>query len=161
QLRQPIVGDPYYEFAAIGIPCGTTSFTDEVNQAAGADAGINKFVISARTLSETSIKAALRNEVKKRPGVLYRKKIYLNGVIVGAMMTLVRPEDRQPIIQITVDDINNFYQQAVSSPQALLNPSLSRIRNEGVRKEVERELEIVKSTFTPKSIIAGAAIMKA
>ena len=161
QLRQPIVGDPYYEFVAIGIPSGTSSFTDEVNRAAGADAGINKFVISARALSESSVKAALRNELKKRPGLLYRKKIYLNGAIVGAMMTLLRPEDRQPIIAITVDDINTFYQQAVSSPQALLNPSLSRIRNEGVRKEVERELEVVKNTFTPKNIIAGAAIMKA
>jgi len=161
QLRQPLDGDPYYEFVAAGIPCGTTSFTDEVNQAAGEDAGINKFALNARTLSESSIKSALRNELKKRPGLVYRKKIYLNGAIVGAMMTLLRPEDRQQIIPITVDDINIFYQQAVASPQVLLNPSLSRIRNDGVRKEVERELETVKSTFTPKSLIAGAAILKA
>ncbi|HKQ80328.1 MAG TPA: hypothetical protein VJ810_41930 [Blastocatellia bacterium] len=161
QLRQPLVGDPYYEFVAVGISLGTTSFTDEVNQAVGEDAGINKFALNARTLSESSIKSALRNELKKRPGLAYRKKIYLNGAIVGAMMTLLRPEDRQQIIPITVDDINIFYQQAVASPQVLLNPSLSRIRNDGVRKEVERELETVKSTFTPKSLIAGAAILKA
>ena len=91
QLRQPLVGDPYYEFVAVGIPSGTTSFTDEVNQAAGEDAGINKFALSARALSESSIKAALRNELKKRPGLAYRKKIYLNGAIVGAMMTLTSP----------------------------------------------------------------------
>lgn len=161
QLRQPLDGDPYYEFVAVEIPSGITSFTDEVNQAAGADAGINKFALSARVLSESSVRTALRNELKKRPGLAYRKKIYLNGAIVGAMMTLLRPEDRQPIFPITVDDINFFYQQAVTAPQVLLNPSLSRIRNDGVRKEVERELEAVKSAFTPKSLIAGAAILKA
>lgn len=161
QLRQPLDGDPYYEFVAVEIPSGITSFTDEVNQAAGADAGINKFALSARALSESSVRAALRNELKKRPGLAYRKKIYLNGAIVGAMMTLLRPEDRQSIFPITVDDINFFYQQAVTAPQVLLNPSLSRIRNDGVRKEVERELEAVKSAFTPKSLIAGAAILKA
>jgi hypothetical protein len=161
QLRQPLGADPYYEFVAVGIPRGTTGFTDEVNQAAGEAAGINKFALSARALSESSIKAALRNELKKRPGLAYRKKIYLNGAIVGAMMTLLRPEDRQAIIPITVDDINIFYQQAVAAPQVLLNPNLSRIRNDGVRKEVERELEAVKSAFTPKRLIAGAAILKA
>src|SRR5262245_23821222 len=116
QLRQPLVGDPYYEFVAVGIPKGTASFADQINEAAGEDAGINKFAISARALTESSIKAALRNELNKRPGLSYRKKIYLNGAIVGAMMTLLYPEDRQPFIPITVDDINIFYQQAVSAP---------------------------------------------
>jgi len=161
QLRQPLAGAPYYDFVAVEIPRGITSFTDEVNQAAGEDAGINKFALSARALSESSIKAALRNEFKERPGLLYRKKVYLNGLIVRAMITLLRPEDRQPFIPITVDDINIFYQQAVTSPQGLLNPNLSRIRNDEARKGAERELEIVKSAFTPKSLIAGAAILKA
>jgi len=161
QLRQPLAGAPYYDFVAVEIPRGTTNFTEEVNRAAGADAGINKFALSARALIESSIKAALRNELKERPGLAYRRKIYLNGSIVRAMITLLRPEDRQQFIPITVDDINTFYQQAVSSPQALLNPNLSRIRNEEARKEAERELEAVKSAFTPKSLIAGAAILKA
>ncbi len=160
QLRQPLVGDPYYEFVAVGIPRGTTSFTDEVNAAAGEESGIGKFAISARALIDSSLRESLRNELKRRPGLAYRKKIYLNGAIVGAMMTLLHPEDRQSILSITVDDINTFYQQAVSSPQTLLNPSLSRIRNDGVRKEVERELEAVKSIFSPKNLIAGAAILK-
>lgn len=161
QFRQPLLGDPYYDFVAVEIPRGTTSFTDEVNRAAGEDAGINKFAISARALSERSIKAALRNELKKKPGLAYRKKIYLNGAIVRAMTTLLRPEDRQSFISLTIDDINIFYQRAVNSPRLLLNPSLSRIRNDEVRKEVERELEAVRSTFTPKSLIAGAEILKA
>src|SRR5262249_806863 len=108
QLRQPLAGAPYYDFVAVEIPRGITSFTDEVSQGAGEDAGINKFAPSARSLSESPIKAALRNELKERPGLLYRKKVYLNGSIVRAMITLLRPEERQPFIPITVDDINSF-----------------------------------------------------
>jgi len=161
QLRQPLLGDPYYDFVAVEIPRGTVSFTNEINRAVGEDAGINKFAAGARALSESSIKTPLRDELKKQPGLVYRKKIYLNGAIVRAMMTLLRPEDRQSFLPLTVDDINIFYQRAIYSPQVLLNPSLSRIRNDEVRKEVERELEVVRSAFTPKSLIAGAEILKA
>ena len=161
QLRQPLVGDPFYEFVPVDISIGAIRFTDEVNKAAGEDAGISKFAVNARSLSENSIKTALRNEIQRRPGLAYRKKIYLNGAIVGAMMTLLHPEDRQPFIPITIEDINSFYQLAVSSPQSLLNPNLARIRNDEVRKEVEKELEEVKSAFTSKSLLAGALILKA
>lgn len=161
QLRQPLVGAPYYDFVTFEIPGGITSFTDEVNRVVGEEAGINKFARSARMLSENSIKAALRNELKMKPGLIYRKKIYLNGAIVRAMMTLLRPEDRQSIIPFTVDDINFFYQRAVTAPQSLMNPSMSRVGNDEIRKEIERELEAVRSAFTPKSLIAGAEILKA
>ena len=161
QFRQPLVGNPYYDFVAVGIPKGTTTFSNEITQAAGEGAGIEKFALSARTLSERSIKAALRNELKVRPGLAHRKKVYLNGEIVRAMMTLLRPEDRQSFIPITVDDINAFHQRAVNTPRALLNPNLSQIRDDEIRKEVERELEVVRSAFTPKSLIAGAEILKA
>ncbi len=161
QIRQPLVGNPYYDFVAGGIPKGTTTFTDEINQAVGADADLKKFALGARTLSEKSIKAALRNELETRPGLAYRKKVYLTGAIVRAMVTLIRPEDRQTFIPITMDDINVFYQRAVNAPEALLNTNLSQIRDDEIRKEVERDLEAVRSTFTPKSLIAGAEILKA
>ncbi len=161
QFRQPLVGAPYYDFVAVEIPKGTSSFTDEINRVAGEDAGINKFAVNAKSLGENSLRAFLRNELKRKPGLAHRKKIYLSGAIVRAMMILLRPEDRQPIVSLTASDINIFYQRAVYSPQVLLNPSLSRIQNDGVRKEVERELEVVKNNFTTKSLIAGAEILKA
>lgn len=161
QIREPLTGAPYYDFASVGIPKGTTTFTDEINQAAGKDADIKTFALSARTLSEGSVRTALRNELGMRPGLAHRKKVYLSGSIVQAMITLLRPEDRQSFIPITVNDINAFHQRAVYAPQALLNPDLSRIRDDGIRKEVERELDAVRSIFTPKSLIAGAEILKA
>ncbi|MCI0423872.1 MAG: hypothetical protein L0312_32450, partial [Acidobacteria bacterium] len=160
QLRQPLVGNPYYDFVAIEIPKGVASFTNEVNRAAGDGAGIKQFALSARVLSDGYIKAALKNELEKTPGLVYRKKIYLNGALIRAMTTLLRPEDRQLFIPITMDDINTFYQRAVNAPQALLNPNLSKVRDSEMRKEAERDLEAVRSAFTPKNLIAGAEILK-
>ncbi|MCI0391135.1 MAG: hypothetical protein MOB07_20505 [Acidobacteria bacterium] len=161
QIRQPLLGNPYYDFAVVGIPQGIMTFTNEVNQEAGIDADINKFSISARKLSERSTRTVLRNELAKKPGLAHRKKVYLSGTIVWAMVTLLYPEDRQSLIPITVDDINNFYQQAVNTPKALMNPDLSQIRDADIRKKVERDLSVLRSKFTPKSLVAGAEILKA
>jgi Ppx/GppA phosphatase family len=160
QYRQPLVGAPYYDFVAVEIPTGTANFTDEINRAAGENAGVSKFATSARALSGTSIKAPLRSELKKKPGLAHRKKIYLNGAIVRAMMTLLYPDDRRPLVQLTAEDIEVFHERALTSPQALLNPNLSRIRSDEIRKEAEKELEAVKISFTPKNLIAGAEILK-
>jgi hypothetical protein len=161
QLRQPLAGNPYYDFVTIGIPKGVTTFSNEINRAAGEDADFGKFARSASASSERSIKTALRKELKAKPGLAHRKKVYLNGAIVWAMMTLLRPEDRQSFIPITVNDINLFYQRSVNAPQMLLNPDLSRIRDDETRREAGRDLEVVRSVFTPKSLIAGAEILKA
>jgi hypothetical protein len=161
QARQPLVGNPYYDFVAVGMPFGTATFADQVNQAVGENADLKKFILGARRLSEESVKAALRKELERGPGLAHRKKVYLKGAIVLAMVTVVRPEDRQPFTSITADEINIFYQRAVNNPQALLNPNLSQIRNEETRTEVKRDLEVLRSAFTPKSLIAGAEILKA
>jgi len=160
QYRQPLVGAPYYDFVAVEIPTGIANFTDEINRAAGENAGVNKFATSARALSGSFIKAPLRGELKRKPGLEYRKKIYLNGAIVRAMMTLLHPDDRRPLVPLTMEDIDVFHERAVTSPQALLNPNLSRIRSDEIRKEVEKELEAVKISFTTKNLIAGAEILK-
>ncbi len=144
----------------VGIAVGTTAFADEINRAAGGEADNKKFALSAGMLSERFIKAALKKELERKPGLAHRKKVYLKGAIIWAMAVLLRPEDRQPFIPITVDDINIFHQRAVSNPQGLLNPNLSRIRNDQMRAEAERDLEAVRSAFTPKRLIAGAEILK-
>lgn len=138
QIRQPLASDPYYDFVAFGIPVGTSNFA-----------------------GEGAVNAALRAQTERKPGLVYRKKIYLKGAIVWAMVTLLRPEDRQPFVTITADDINTFYQRAVNNSQALLNPDLAQLRNEQVRTEIEKDLAAVRSVFTAKRLSAGAEILKA
>ncbi|MBL8186749.1 MAG: hypothetical protein JNK38_02005 [Acidobacteria bacterium] len=161
QLRQVAVGSAGYDFVTWGIPKGTVTFTNEVNQAAGETADYATFTRRAQSLSNDSLRAPLRSEIARKPGLLNRRKVYLSGGIVWAMATLLRPEDRRSYMPLTMDDINNFYLRAVANPETLMEPDLSRITNTALRQEAEREVESVRNTFTPKNLVAGAEILRA
>ncbi|MGE0126954.1 MAG: hypothetical protein AB7U82_02525 [Blastocatellales bacterium] len=160
-LRRVAGGAPEYDYITWGIPKGTVTFTNEISKAAGETADYQTFAKRAQALSPESVRAILRNEVARKPGLINRKRIYLSGGIVWTMMTLIRPEDRSTFTPVTADDITNFYNRAITNPEALLNPDLSRIRNKALRQEAEREVESVRNTFTPKNLIAGAEILRA
>lgn len=161
QIRQPLLGNQYYDFVAIGIPMGTATIAREIGPAPEAGPAARNPALIARSFIERSFKPALRKELEKSPGLALRKKVYLNGAIVRALAALLHPENRLAFIPITINDINNFHLQAVNAPQALLHPDLSRIRNDQIRKEAAKELEFARSTFTPQSLIAGAEFLKA
>lgn len=160
-LRQTVAGAPEYDYITWGIPKGTVTFTNEVSKAAGETADYQTFARRAQSLSPESVRALLRSEVGRKPGLINRRRVYLSGGIVWSMMTLLRPEDRSTFTPVTVDDINTFYNRAITNPEALLNPDLSRIRDRALRQEAEREVESVRNTFTPKNLIAGAEILRA
>jgi hypothetical protein len=160
QIRMLPKGKPDYVFFTFGIPVGTNTFSDEVVQAAGGAADLRKFALHAQLLSYKSVREPLQQELEKRPGLVNRKKVYLSGNIVWAMATLLYPQERQPLVPITAEDINDFYNRAVNDPQTLLNPTLSQIRVKRTRLEAEKELEAVRSIFTPESLVAGAEILR-
>lgn len=161
QLRQVTVGSAGYDYVTWGIPKGTITFSNEINNAAGESADYKTFVNHSAALAKDSIRSPLRNEAARKPGLLNRRKVYLSGGIVWAMATLLHPENRQSFTPLTVDDINNFYNRAITNPEALIEPDLSRITNATLRQEAEREVESVRNTFTPKNLIAGAEILRA
>jgi exopolyphosphatase/pppGpp-phosphohydrolase len=160
QIRIMPKGKPDYVFFTFGIPHGTLTFTDEVLQAAGSAANLREFAVHAKILSEKSVREPLQQEMEKRPGLITRKKIYLSGGIVWAMVTLLYPQDRQSLVPITAEDIDDFYTRAVNNPESLLRPNLSQIRIKQTRLEAEKELETVRSTFTPQNLVAGAEILR-
>jgi hypothetical protein len=159
-LRQVAVGRPDYDYVTWGIPKGTVTFTNEVSKVAGESANYQSFAKSAQSISNKSLATLIQSEVSRKPGLLNRKKVYLSGGIVWSMATLLHPEDRRSFIPITLDDINSFYNRAISDPDGLMSPDLSKIRDSAVRLEAEREVESVRNTFTPKNLIAGAEILK-
>jgi hypothetical protein len=161
QLRQVAIGIPDYDYITWGITKGTVTYTTEVSKAAGEAADYATFVKRSQELSNNSLRAPLRNEVARKPGLINRKKVYLSGGIVWALATLLHPEDRRSFTPLTTDDINLFYNRAIANPEALLEPDLSRITNASLRQEAEREVESVRNTFTPKNLIAGAEILRA
>lgn len=161
QLRQVTVGSAGYDYVTWGIPKGTITFSNEINNAAGESADYKTFVNHAAALARDLIRSPLHSEVARKPGLLNRRKVYLSGGIVWAMATLLHPENRMSFTPLTVDDINNFYNRAITNPEALIEPDLSRITNTTLRQEAEREVETVRNTFTPKNLIAGAEILRA
>ena len=164
-IRQMPTGTPDYDYVTVGIPKGTVSFTNEINQAVGEAGDQSDFAKKAKQLTPTSIRAALRKEMERKPGLVNRPRMYLSGGIVWAMATLLHPEDRRALVPLTADDIDLFYRKVTSDPDTLqkfLNPNLSkRISDRKLREEAEKELETVRNTFSPRNLIAGAEILKA
>jgi hypothetical protein len=110
---------------------------------------------------DVPIKGQLRAEASQNPGLMMRKKVYLAGNIVWALAILLRPDDQQPYVPLTIADINNFHYRAMTDPEALLNPDLSKIRDQNTRNEARKGREAVKAIYTPRTLAAGAEDLKA
>lgn len=106
------------------------------------------------------VRGPLRAEAAQNPGLMMRKKVYLVGNIVWALAALLHPADQQPYLPLNIEDINSFYYRAMTDPEALLNPDLSKIRDENARKEARKEREAIKAIYTPRTLAAGAEALK-
>ena len=149
------------EFVTMGIPFGTVSFTNEAGKLRKTEADLGGFALDALLLSPKLLNEGLRKEIEKKPGLLARNRVYLSGGIVWAMATLMRPDNRRAFVSLTADDIALFHYRARNDVNSLLNPDLSFISDELKRNEIKKEIESVKSVFSPKNIIAGAEILNA
>ncbi|MGH9856189.1 MAG: hypothetical protein ACREBD_40670, partial [Blastocatellia bacterium] len=152
---------PTFDLVTMNIPYGTGIFAREVNRQIGESKDRQNFIRRAQKLSATSLSQALKKERERKPGLVYRKQVFLTGAIVWALATLLYPEDRQMFIPLTVDDIAFLAEKAARDQDLLLNPDLSRIRDQRLRSEIERELESVRDAFTPEQLIAGSELLKA
>ena len=152
---------PTFELVTMNIPYGTGVFAREINRQNGESKDRQSFIRRAQKLSATSLSGALKKERERKPGLVYRKQVFLTGTVVWALATLLYPEDRQMFIPLTVDDIEMFAEKTARNQESLLNPDLSRVREQRLRSEIERELESVRDTFTPEQLIAGSELLKA
>jgi hypothetical protein len=160
QLRQSTSGKLDYDYLTWSIPKGAITFSREINKAAGEAVDYPGFARHAETLSNSSFKNLVKFEAARKPGILNRKKVYLMGEIVWAMITLLHPEDQRSYIPITMDDISTFYNRAITDPESLLNPDLSKISDDNLRNEIRRNREAVKQGLSPKALIAGAELLR-
>jgi serine/threonine protein kinase len=144
-------------FVTINIPYGTVSFTDEVNKQA---ATTGDFAGQAEKLRREQLLPTLQHEVERKPGLVNRHRAYLSGGIVWAMANLLHPANREANIEITPQDITTFATLASNGDQSLLNPTLSGIKDEKTRHEVEEEIQRINETFTPQNLIAGAQLLQ-
>ena len=163
QLRQPIVGNPYYDYVSLRMPRGVVNFSNDVRRMRELRKDkitLKEFALAARKFSEGTIRAELRSERERKPGLVNRKKVYLSGGIVWALVTLLYPQDRRSFVPITVDDLNIFYRRAITNPEILLSPDLSNINDPELLSQIQSDLKNVRKTFKPTSLIAGAEILR-
>jgi hypothetical protein len=160
QLRQSARGRTEYDYVTWEIPKGVSSLAAEAGKRLGEDADLQSFAKTV-AINSNSFRGLLRTEVSHNVGLMTRKKIYLTGDIVWAMVTLLHPDDQRPYVSLTIEDINTFAYRAGADPEALLNPDLSKIRDENARNDAKKAREMVKGAYTPKMLIAGAETMKA
>jgi hypothetical protein len=157
----PATGIPVDEFVTMGIPYGTVTFTNEASRYRKDEADLHAFALDAVALSPKLLNEQLGKEIAKKPGLIARERLYLTGGIVWAMATLLHPENRRAFVPLTVEDINLFHYLARTDVNSLLNPDLLFINDETRRQEAKKEIESVKTVFTPRNIIAGAEILSA
>ena len=160
QLIQTQRGGTEYDYVTWDIPKGTTSLAVEVASAVGPNADLQTYANRASLISG-SYRVLARMESARKPGLMTRRKVYLTGSIVWALACLLHPEDQRPYVPITMDDIDNFYRRALTDPDALLNPDLSKITDLNARNEARRVREAVKAVHTARSLVAGAELLKA
>jgi len=163
QLRQPIYGNPYYDYVALRMDRGTVSFANEVRQMKELRKNkitLKEFAAAARKFSEENIRTELKKESERKPGLVNRKKIYLSGGIVRALATFLYPQDRRPFVPITVEDLNIFYRRAINDPDILLSPDLSNIGDSELLRQIQSEIKSLRKTFNSTSLIAGAEILR-
>jgi hypothetical protein len=129
--------------------------------------GFQKLRLTARGRAEYDyvtwdipIKGPLRAEAAQNPDLMTRKKVYLTGNIVWALTTLLYPQEQEPYVSLTIVDINNFHYRAMTDPEALLNPDLSRIKDENIRNEARKGREAIKAIYTTKTLQTGAENLK-
>mgnify|MGYP001626221639 CR=1 FL=1 len=82
------------------------------------------------------------------------------GGIVWAMVTLLYPEKQEAFVKLTQADIDRFYMEIKKAPNKILNPDLSKIKDENQKAWAEKQLQAVKDTFSQENLLAGATLMK-
>ena len=152
---------PVFDFVAMSLPQGAVSYANELSRTVGETGDLSAFARQAKVSNAASFRQALRRELESKPGMVHRKRVFLTGSIVWAMMTLLYPEDRQAFIPLTYENIAQFADRAARSPKELINPNVSFIRDRKLRQEVEQEIGAIRNTFTPRQLIAGAELLKA
>jgi hypothetical protein len=160
-LKYQTSSAPTFDYATMNLPGGMIRCANEASQALKESTDLPAFAEQIRKTGVAAFRQSLRRESEIKPGLLYRKRVFLTGSIVWAMTTLLYPEDRQSFVPISYDAIVQFADKALRNPQALTNPSLSSIRDQTLRQEVKQEVDAIKTAFTPQQLLAGAELLKA
>ncbi|QXE89583.1 tetratricopeptide repeat protein [Geomonas subterranea] len=143
---------------AVEVPLGTVSLSDAVAKAGDDPKALSN---AADKVIHEELAPRLKAEMQRRPGYRNRRPVYLVGGIVWAVATLTKPGDRKDFTKLTPADVDKVIAGLNKNPDALLNPSLSHIKDPEIKKWAESQINSVKDVFTPENMLSGAKLLKA
>jgi exopolyphosphatase/pppGpp-phosphohydrolase len=145
-------------FAAI--PLGTVTFSESIK--AGMKEKDESFATVAERLRETKLIAPLSKGAKAMPELAKRKKLYLSGGMVWAMVTLVRPEATDDAyVTLTLDDVKAFRKKVNSAKKGEIEIDVSKISEEGAKLRAKAEATTVNKVYSRENLQAGVELLDA
>ncbi len=139
------------------IPYGTVSLGDKAKKENPSE---KEYVNTLLKIASSDVAPKIKKEVSRKPPLLNRKYVFMNGGIVWAMVTLLYPEKKDSFVILKAEDINRFYNMLINKKEAVFNVDLQKIKDEDTRKYAEKQIQSVKDVFSIDNLIAGATILK-
>jgi exopolyphosphatase/pppGpp-phosphohydrolase len=144
----------------VSVPLGVVTFTQKVQQEAKAK-GI-PFAQAAAALRETALVAPLKAGTKDMPELARRKRVYLSGGTLWALVSLLKPRQvGQAYVTFTAADVDAYRALLVKANGKAPVADLGSIVNRDLRERAAKEVQTVNKVYTPENLLAGAEILAA
>jgi hypothetical protein len=144
--------------SSLELPYGTKTYAELVQKELKKTGG--SFAAVAHRLSDAELRQPLRDQLGRKPLFRNRERVYLNGGIVWVMATYVHPEDRRPMVPLSLADVDTFVKMLERDKQSILDECVKKAAAKD-RKEVEKEVKRAIDTFNPDEARAGAEVFRA
>lgn len=142
--------------SCFSVPWGTVSFSRKFT-AKGKD----EKTAFAQQYFRDSINDIIGSQVSRNAELTNRKYVIMTGGIIWALCNYLHPEKvSEDFTEFTKQDAERFLRMAVSGYDSLINPDLSRIADENVLSEAQKQIANTRNTFTQDNLLAGAMILR-
>jgi tetratricopeptide (TPR) repeat protein len=143
------------EFNAVYFPAGTKSFAKQIQSK--KPHSITEFNHWAEILWKDSLKAQVKDELSRRPGLKNRAYSYLGGGVVWCIATFLYPNKvNDNYVEIKLDDVRRFRESLVTDYEKAIRPDLNSIQDENVRLNARNTINRAQNTYDQEALLAGA-----
>jgi exopolyphosphatase/pppGpp-phosphohydrolase len=146
--------------AYASVPLGVKTFTQKVQQEAKKKD--ISFAEAAAGLRKSALVDPLRAGTKAMPELGKRKRVYLSGGTVWALVSLLKPRQiGRAYVTFTADDIDAYRALLLRAGGKAPVVDVSTIINRDLRERAAKEIKTVNKVYSPENLLAGAEILAA
>ncbi len=144
----------------VSVPLGVVTFTQKAQQEAKARGA--SFTETAARLRHGALVAPLKAGTREMPELALRKRVYLSGGAVWALVSILKPRQvGQAYVTFTAADVAAFRALVVKAEGKAPVVDLSTIANRDLRERAAREVRTVNKVYSPENLLAAAEILTA